>query len=119
MDGVIFWSLLTYGVFFFPMGTLEVVMFDSVNGLNPVLIIRSIGSTLVRYCLLVVLFYSLTVLFIFLRTRMIIILPRSGIISMIISTYILFIFSMYALLIIGHLLGRFYYKYQDELNWEV
>jgi len=119
MDGVIFWSLLTYGVFFFPMGTLAVVMFDSVNGLNPVLIIRSIGSTLVRYCLLVVLFYSLTVLFIFLRTRMIIILPRSGIISMIISTYILFIFSMYALLIIGHLLGRFYYKYQDELNWEV
>jgi hypothetical protein len=118
-NALVFWALLTYGIFFFPMGTLAVVMFGSVNGLNPVLIVRSIGSVLIRYFLLVVLVYSLTVMFIFLYARVMSVLPESGMIFRIISTYISFAFSIYALLIVGHLLGRFYYNYQERLNWEV
>ena len=119
MDGIIFWSLLTYGIFFFPIGMLAVVMFGSTNGLNPVLLIRSIFSVLVRYCLLVLLFYGLGILFVLSRITMASILPKGGIIASIISSYIPFAFSMYALLIFGHILGRFYWRYQDKLNWEV
>ena len=54
---VIVLALLTYGMFFFPMGVLAVVMFDSLNGLKPALLVRSIASTFFHYCALVVLFY--------------------------------------------------------------
>lgn len=120
INSIVFWSLLTYGVFFFPIGILAVVMFDSVNGLNPILLIRSIFSTLVKYCGLVILFYGLGILFFILRAIVLSILPRSGIISYIFFTYICFhVFSVYALLILGHLIGRFYWRYQEKLNWEV
>ena len=41
----IFWSLLGYAVFFWPMGLLSVVIFDSLRGLNPLLLIGSIFSS--------------------------------------------------------------------------
>jgi hypothetical protein len=111
MNGVIVWSLLTYGVFFFPIGILAVVMFDSVNGLNPILIVRSILSTFLQYCGLVILFYGVGLLFVVaLSVR-----PRVAILTYFFSN-ILFI---WLLLVSGHLLGRFYWRYQEKLNWEV
>ncbi len=116
----ILWSLLTYGIFFFPMGALAVIMFDSVNGLNPVLLIRSIFSTLVQYCGLVILFYGLSILFAIVRALMVPIMAQRGVISYMFFAYIFFhIFTIYALLILGHLLGRFYWQYQEKLNWDV
>ena len=119
VDWIIFWSLLTYGVFFFPMGILAVVMFDSINGLNPLLLIHSIFSVFVRYCLLVLLLYVLGILLVSLGVIMSSILPKSGYLTIFTSSYVSLVFFIYALLIVGHLLGRFYYKYQDKLNWEV
>ncbi|MFB0524784.1 MAG: hypothetical protein ACETVZ_04545 [Phycisphaerae bacterium] len=120
MNSVIFWSMLTYGVFFFPIGILAVVMFDSVNGLNPVLLIRSIVSTFLQYCGLVILFYGLGVLFGILLYMVVSILPRFGVLSYMFLAYILFnIFFLYVLLIAAHLLGRFYWRYEEKLNWEV
>ena len=119
-NNVILLALLTYGMFFFPMGILAVVMFDSVKGLRPTLLIRSIVSTFFHYCGLVILFYGLGVLFIVLLVRMRLVLIRSGLFSGIFLPYILFnIFLLYALLISGHLLGRFFYRYEDKLYWEV
>lgn len=118
-NNFLFWSLLTYGIFFFPMGILAIVMFNSINGLNPLLLIRSIFGVLIRYCLLVLLFYVFGILFVILLIKIASILPMRGIITSIFAIYIPFIFSVYALLVMGHLLGQFYYKYQDRLNWEV
>lgn len=120
MNSIILWSLLTYGVFFFPIGILAVVMFDTVNGLNPILIIRSIISTFIQYCGLFVLFYGLSILFIILLVIIGSVLPRRGMFSHYLLSYILSnIAFIYALLIYGHLLGRFYWRYQEKLNWEV
>lgn len=119
MDGFLLWPLLTYGIFFFPMGILAVVMFNSISGMNPLLLIRSIFSVLVRYCMLVLLFYVLGFLFVLLRLKVASILPGGSIVIGIFAIYIPFIFSVYASLVLGHMLGRFYYKYQDRLNWEV
>jgi len=119
-NGIILWSLLTYGMLFFPMGVLAVIMFDSVNGLNPVLLIRSISGTLVQYCGLVILFYGLSILFAIVRAFLVPVMTQRGIISSMFFAYLFFhIFTIYALLILGHLLGRFYWKYQEKLNWEV
>ncbi|MCP4611651.1 MAG: hypothetical protein GY845_23325 [Planctomycetes bacterium] len=120
MNRIILWSLLTYGMFFFPMAVLAFIMLDSVKGLNPVLLIRSIISTRVQYCGLVILFYVFGILFYILRTLTVSLLPKIGIFSYILLAYITFnIFTFYSLLILGHLLGRFYWKYQEKLNWEV
>jgi hypothetical protein len=120
MNSTIFWGLLTYGIFFFPMGALAVVMFDSVNGLNPILIVRSIITTFIQYCGLFILFYGLSILFIILLVMIGSILPRRGMFSHYFLSYILSnIAFIYSLLIYGHLLGRFYWRYQEKLYWEV
>ena len=119
-NNVILLVLLTYGMFFFPMGILAVVMFDSVNGLKPTLLIRSIASTFFHYCGLVILFYGLGILFGVLYGRIVLILIKSGLFSWNFLVYIIFnMFLIYSLLISGHLLGRFFYRYEDKLYWEV
>jgi hypothetical protein len=117
---VILFALLTYGMVFFPMGILAVVMFDSVYGLKPALLVRSIASTLFHYCGLVILFYGLGILFAGLYSRIRIVSVRGGFFSWFLLVYVLSnILLLYSLLISGHLLGRFFYLYEDKLYWEV
>lgn len=111
MNSAIYWPLLAYGVFFFPMGILAVVMFNSVNGLNPILLICSIASTFFQYCGLVVFFSGLY----FLRILILSVGQRWGILANVMSNIVL----IWLLLVTAHLLGRFYWRYQEKLNWEV
>jgi DNA-directed RNA polymerase subunit RPC12/RpoP len=111
MNGVVLWCLQTYGVFFFPMGVLAVVMFGSVNGLNPILLICSIASTFFQYCGLVILFYGVGVLLALVLSAG----QRWGFIADVAARTIL----LWLLLVCCHLLGRFYRRYQERLNWEV
>jgi hypothetical protein len=110
VNSAIFWSLLAYGVFFFPMGILAVVMFDSINGLNPVLLICSIASKFFQYCALIMFIFILG----FLPVALNWIFPQSLIIS-----YISSVVRIYLIMVVAHLLGLFYRRYQEKLNWEV
>jgi hypothetical protein len=112
-NSVIFWSLLAYGVFFFPMGILAVIMFDSINGLNPILLFCSIASTFLPYCGLAMLFSA----FCFLRVQMLLwsIHYRWGIFVRILPDSVL----LWVLFVVAHLIGRFYWRYKEKLNWEV
>jgi len=119
-NAVIFWSLQTYGVFFFPMGILAVVISDSVRGLSPVLLIRSIASTFLPYCGLVILFYGLGILFVIGIVGSMSAGRAVGSISSLILTLIsILVGFIWMLLVAGHLLGRFYWRYEDKLNWNV
>ena len=117
--------MLTYGVFFYPMGILAVVVFESVRGLNPILIIRSIVGTFLPYCGLVVLFYGLSVLFVIGIIGSGLGLARlTGDSLLSLLSPLLFIVFMRAgflwlLLVAGHLLGRFCWRYEEKLNWNV
>jgi len=111
INSIIFWSLYAYGVFFFPMGILAVVMFGSVNGLNPILLIGSIASTFFQYCGIVIFFSGLYVL----RILILSVGQRWGILANVMSNIVL----IWLLLVTAHLLGRFYWRYQDKLNWDV
>jgi hypothetical protein len=111
IDVVISLSLLALGSLFFPMGILAVVMFDSIHGANPVLIIRSIGSTFFQYCGLVLFLYALSILY----SQILSVGSQWGITAYIFSNIIF----IWMLLVAGHLLGRFFWRYQEKLNWEV
>ena len=116
---ILFWSLLAYGIFFFPMGLLACVMFDSIRGLNPVLLFSSIFSTFIQYSGLVLL-----VACIILAAGTIIgIAETEGVrqfsIAMLVLEGIFSLFILYIVFVVAHLLGRFYFKYRDKLNWEV
>jgi hypothetical protein len=108
--GIIFWLLLIYAVSLYPMALLSVIMFDSGRGFNFRLIFKSTSNTFFPYCGLV-LFLVLTVVLISLMPS-----------EMIQSTLWNCIFRaviIYAALIGAHLLGRFYWRYQDKLNWDL
>jgi hypothetical protein len=92
------------------MGLLAVVMFDSFSALNPILLIGSICSTFFQYCGLVLLFYGLVVL----SVKIASFLRQSWVLA-----YISSILFIYLLMVTAHLLGRFYWKYEERLNWEV
>jgi hypothetical protein len=106
----VFWFLLAYAVFFFPMGLLALVMFDSFSGLNPLLLIPSIFSTFFRYCALILLFCFFGCFL----ARFTFGLSWSRFLN-----YVPLAVTIYLLMVAAHLLGRFYWRYQDKLYWEV
>jgi hypothetical protein len=106
----VFWILIAYGIFFFPMSFLTVVLFESPSALKPTLIIGSIVDTFLPYCRIVAIFSVLAGIYIvggiFLQTAKI---PK----------FLCDVVFMYGAILSAHLLGRFFYKYKDRLNWEV
>lgn len=115
-SGMTFHLLLFFAVFFFPMTILSVVMFDSLRGLNPLLIIRSIFCTFVPYFGLILLLCILWLPVIFVRKFVVtqVFSGRDGL-----YLYLPRAVSIYIILVGVHLLGRFYWKYREKLNWEV
>ena len=120
IDGV-FWALMTFGIFLFPMGLIAVIMFDSIRGLNPVIIIGSILSAFFPYLGLILLIAALAFTIRFLAPMLALMLSGGSIIAIIGITVIYGsgIANFYFMMVIAHLLGRFYYQYQEKLNWEV
>lgn len=107
---VLFWLLLIYGVFFFPIGLLAIVVLDSIVGLSPRLLYNSISKSFFQYCGLVLVFVAGALLV--------------GVIGQKVgeSVYLAFIVrcaGVYIVFVAAHLLGRFYWRNQEKLNWKV
>lgn len=96
------WLLVGYAVFYAPIALLAVVMFDSVRALSPLLIVPSIVSVFLPYLLLVL---GLILSFVLMG-----LLYRRTLLGSIICAYLL--------MVLAHILGRFYLRYEDRLNWE-
>jgi hypothetical protein len=110
ITGLLFWLFLGYGIFFFPMGLLALAMFDSITAFNPILWITSILSTFFQYLGLVLIFFGL----VFLDIKLLSCLRHSLLFSFFFGAVIL-----YTAMIVAHLIGRFYYRNSEKLNWEV
>lgn len=114
--GTTFHLLLSFAVFFFPMTVLSVIMFDSLRGLNPLLILRSILKTFVPYCGLIILLCALAAP---------VVLMKKFVIGQVLtgnfkfSLYIIGVVNTYLILVAAHLLGRFYWNHEEKLNWQV
>ncbi len=107
---IIFWLLLISAVSLYPMALLSVLMHDSGRGLNFHKFTKSISNTFLPNCGLV-LFYILTVVIIS-------IIPTETIQSPLWNCIFRSVI-IYAAFIGAHLLGRFYWRYQDKLNWDL
>lgn len=117
----IFWLLLAYGAFFFPMGLLACIMFDSIRGLNPILLVCSIFSTILHYVGLILLIVALILAFSALpdmQTDDTQPSQASYILTPVVGG-IFYGLSIYVAFVIAHLIGRFYWRNQEKLNWEV
>ncbi len=110
----VFWLLAGGSAFLYPMALLAVIMFDSTSGLNPLVIIPSVFSTFFQYCGLVVLIAAI----VFLYVLTIKFLPSNPYTRMAISPFVQAV-ELYLAMVAAHILGRFYFKYQEKLNWEV
>ena len=105
-----FFAILSAGTFLFPMALLSVIMFDSLSGLNPLVIIGSILSTFFGYILLAV----FAVAFAWSFLKIVMYDARFAALEWITAAI-----SIYLLMVGAHILGRFYYRYERKLNWEV
>ena len=104
----IFWSLLAVSIFFLPIGLLAVTMFESIRGLNPFLLISSVIKTHLTYLALVVILWATALGFV-------------SAIRLLGNKWAIFLsgyFVIYILLVVAHLLGRFFFRFQEKLNWD-
>jgi len=104
--------LLAVGAFFLPMVLLSTIMFDSISGLNPIIIIGSIFSVFFKYILIVLAFYFTILISIAVAVN----LPKE---AGIVGVYLFKAVEIYMLLVMAHVLGWFYYRNEKKLNWEV
>jgi len=114
--GITFHLFLLFAAFFLPMTVLSVIMHDSFRGLNPIRIIRSIVSTLFPYFGMVLLLCIFGIPVVLIRKFIITeaVSGRPGL-----SLYFPRAISIYLMLVAAHLLGRFYWKYEEKLYWDV
>lgn len=114
---LVFWLLSAVCVFFLPMVLLTAVLFDSVNVLNPVMIITSIYRTFVPYCGLVLTFSVLSGFIVPVISGFFYV--PSLIYFLLGPTFICYkIAFVYLAIVSAHLLGRFYLRYKRNLTGE-
>lgn len=110
--GPAFWILWGAGNFLFPMLMLAMVIRETFFGmLNPIPIVRAILRTFFPYCALALACGLLS-------------LSLSTIYYLILSpqywhlAYLLLALAFYQLMVMAHLLGRFFWKHQEKLDWD-
>ncbi len=109
-SGIVFWALVCIALILYPMALLAVVLFDSVAGFSPSLIIRSIYNTFLPYMgLILFIAMSAVVLRKIAATTSTSIIWRFG------TGFVI----IYMILVCAHLLGRLYWCCEDKLNWNL
>jgi hypothetical protein len=106
-----FWILFVFGVLFLPMSFLAFVMFDSVlSSLNPVLLAGSIGRVFLPYCAMILIFMAAG----FFAVNIV-----QDVDFTLLQAFIVHCIELYLLMVLAHLLGWFYHRYRQQLNWDV
>jgi len=107
----IFWGLVTWAIVVFPMGLLAMVMLDSISVLNPVFLLGSIARTFVPYIGQLIALVLLMILLGWLGN----ILTSRG--PFLLRVILAALFCYYTSMVLAHALGRFYWRYEERLDW--
>lgn len=111
----IFWGLLAWAIVFFPVGLLAMVILDSSSALNPFFLLVSIFRTFFGYLGLLVLMAILVGLFWIIAGYLVRPVEEEQtplwlvLLGFVTTTYVPFVFA--------HVLGRFYWRHGDRLDW--
>jgi hypothetical protein len=110
----IFWALMAWAIVFLPMGLLAMVIHDSISALNPLFLLGSIRRVFGPYLCLLLATGVLAGLFWQADGRM-----GRGLAPPAVLQAFNALLSGYAALVLAHLLGRFYWRYRDRLDWGI
>ena len=108
-DSILSWTGQAFGMFYFPMGLLAVAILGNLGGANPLRVIPSILRTLPSYAVV----GSIAVGLSFLIDYIINALPGNPILSNGIATLL----TLYFITVHARLLGLFYRKEAEKLDW--
>jgi len=104
------WACAAWGVLYFPMGFLAVAMFSTGDGLNPILVIKSIAKVLLPYLVVVVLLAGCVLAEVFAQSHFVLPLPF-------LAPAMAGAFSLYFLMVEMRILGLIYHCYSRRLGW--
>ncbi len=110
----IFWALVAWAVVFFPMGLLAMVIHDSTSALNPFFLLGAIFRTFFPYLGLIVVMG----IFVALSWGITSLLPAASRWRWLLEVPIAFA-TTYLAMVAAHVLGRFYWRYRDRLDWGI
>lgn len=110
-DPIVLGVLGGWAIVFFPMGLLAMVINDGVYVLNPLFLLGSIWRTFFPYVGLLILIAAQVALF-----RLVPTLLRRGEYSLWSAGFGSFVAGYWSL-VTAHLLGRFYWRYRQRLDW--
>jgi DNA-directed RNA polymerase subunit RPC12/RpoP len=106
-----FWIWFVFGVLLLPISILAFVMFDSLtSALNPIVLLGSIRSVFLQYCALIL---------VFLTAGFFIVTIVKNMDFTLIHKFIIHCAVLYILMVMAHILGWFYNRYRQQLNWDV
>ncbi|MHC4516989.1 MAG: hypothetical protein ACYTAS_00230, partial [Planctomycetota bacterium] len=111
-DGI-YWALVVWGVVFFPMGLLAMVAHDSESALNPFFLLGAIFRTLGEYVCLMILFAIVTAP-LWLSSRDSQDSPPAIWREMLGNAI-----AAYGAFLLAHVLGRFYWRNRERLDWGI
>lgn len=110
---IIFWALAAYALLFFPIGLLAMVVNDSISALNPFFLLGSIFRTLLPYAGLLLLFAALGAACWLLAQGG----GESDQLRPLWLEAVGIAATTYAAFVVAHILGRFYWRNREQLDW--
>ena len=114
---MLFWGLVGYALLFFPMGLLAMVVNDSISALNPFFLLGSIFRAFFQYAPLLLLFAALAGLFWLTAQGQ---SQDQEEINQLRPFWIEAVglaISNYTAFLVAHILGRFYWRNRERLDW--
>jgi len=109
----VFYGLLIWTILFFPMGLLAMAIMDSTTALNPFVLLGAIFRTFFSYIGLLVLLVAVTFLMGWLWNTLTSFGPA------LLSTLIGGTGFYYTMMVQAHVLGRFYWRNRERLDWGI
>ncbi|MCX5646969.1 MAG: hypothetical protein NTZ17_20160 [Phycisphaerae bacterium] len=112
--GAVFWGLVAWAVIFFPMGLLAMVIHDSTSALNPLFLLGAILRTFVPYVGLLLLVGMLAGLYWLIPSLR----ESESVLGWFLDALRSFL-TAYLSFVVAHVLGRFYWRCRERLDWAI
>lgn len=109
----IFLGLAVWTIVFFPMGLVAMAVMDSTTALNPFVLLGAILRTFVSYIGLLILLVGVTLLMNFARAAL------TGLVPSVLGILVALAGIYYTAMVQAHVLGRFYWRNQERLDWGI
>jgi hypothetical protein len=110
-DGI-FWGLLAWAIVLSPMGLLAMVIYDSSSALNPLLLLDAIRRTLFSYA-------GLLAFFALLGSALWLTFEGTDEEVSLWHDLLVTVIAIYGSFVLAHILGRFYWRCREKIDWGV